>query len=120
MVNITNWRKEQLNCTTEIAVVWTVSLGPRNVRCHTGLLSIRLAGVQCVSTPITGWFCGFGGRGSAHRDHVRTVQFLAAITRHSIQCTERWELSVDWAPVKQDHMKPILTNCQCSPSSHGH
>lgn len=81
---------------TEIAVVWTVSLCPRNVWSNTGLLSVGFTGRQGVFAPLAGWFSGLRCGGGANRNHVRAVQFLATVTRNSVQSTERWQFGVDW------------------------
>lgn len=85
--------------TTEIAVVWTVSLCPRNVWINTGLLSVGFTGRQGVFAPLAGWFSGLRCGGGANRNHVGAVQFLATVTRNSVQSTERWQFGVDWTSV---------------------
>lgn len=81
---------------TEIAVVWTVSLCPRNVRSNAGLLSVGFTCSQGVFAPLAGWSSGLRCGGGANRNHVGAVQFLATVTRNSVQSTERWQLGVDW------------------------
>lgn len=89
--------------TTEIAVVWTVSLCPRNVRSNAGLLSVGFTCSQGVFAPLAGWSSGLRCGGGANRNHVGAVQFLATVTRNSVQSTERWQLGVDWTSMNQNN-----------------
>lgn len=89
--------------TTEIAVVWTVSLCPRNVRSNAGLLSVGFTCSQGVFAPLAGWSSGLRCGGGANRNHVGAVQFLATVTRNGVQSTERWQLGVDWTSMNQNN-----------------